>query len=350
MRPYPLFALVAAVSLLPACGLFDVFGDDAGDDDGQSGADGGGGNSNGVSDSNNGSDGWTDGFTGGFTSDWGTDGSPTTTGIEMTGADNDPELGCPCAPGTELIYVLSDYGALWSFDPKSAAFHFIADVDCGGMIDTFSMGVSRKARAWIQYWDGDLYTVDLNDPGDPAKCKDPGFVPGDPFFPHFGMAFVGNSGVDTCDKLYAHSGIEPELQGKGVGALGVIDPFTLELSHIAPIDYAWGELTGTGDGRLFAFQGVSPAIISEYDKTNGEVLDVLPLPGLQSDSAFAFSHWGGDFYLFTASGDFSVSSQVWHLDYDDSDGGGQALTLLVDEAPLRIVGAGVSTCAPPGPM
>ncbi len=28
---------------------------------------------------------------------------PTTTGIEMTGADNEPEAGCPCAEGTELV-------------------------------------------------------------------------------------------------------------------------------------------------------------------------------------------------------------------------------------------------------
>jgi hypothetical protein len=211
------------------------------------------------------------------------------------------------------------------------------------------MGVSRKGRAWIQYMNGDLFTVDINDPGDPLECKDPGFQAGHPLFPNFGMAFVANSLQDPCDKLYAHSGISPDLIGDDVGALGVIDPQSLTMSTIAPIDYAWGELTGTGTGRLFAYQGVNPPLLTEYDKETGEVLDVLPLPGLQGDSAFAFAWWGGDFYLFLDESLGTGESTVYHLDYDDSDGGGQKLTLLAS-APLRVVGAGVSTCAPPAPM
>ena len=338
MRCVRLLALLATASLVPACGLIDLLTDDDSDADGlPPGWDTTGGDDGGAP-------------TGGWGSQSG-GGQPTTTGIEMTGADNDPELdGCPCAQGTELVYVLSDVGSLWSFDPKTGTFDFIADIDCGGMTDTYSMGVSRKGRAWIQYMSGDLYTVDLNDPGDPVACKDPGFVPGHPLFPNFGMAFVANSLQDPCDKLYAHSGIDPELQGEGVGALGVIDPYSLQLSTIAPIDFAWGELTGTGTGRLFAFQGTAPALLTEYDKATGAVLDVLPLPGLKSDSAFAFSWWGGDFYLFTDDSlDLAGPSQVWHLDYDDSDGLGQELTLLAT-APIRIVGAGVSTCAPPDPQ
>ena len=335
MRCVRLLALLSTVTLLPACPWIDLLNDDSATDGLPPGWETTGG-------------GPTEG--GGVSQSGGSE--PTTTGIVMTGADNDPEQdGCPCAQGTELIYLLSDVGALWSFDPKTGSFGFIADVDCGGMIDTYSMGVSRKGRAWIQYMNGDLYTVDLNDPGDPIACKDPGFSTTNPAFKNFGMAFVANSLQDPCDKLYAHSGIDPELQGKGVGALGVIDPISLELSMIAPIDFAWGELTGTATGRLFAFQGSAPALLTEYDKSNGAVIDVLPLPGLKSDSAFAFAWWGGDFYLFTDDNvDLPGNSQVWHLDYDDSDGLGQQLSLLVSEAPLRVVGAGVSTCAPPDPQ
>ncbi len=335
MRCARLSALVAIVTLLPACPLIDLLSDDS------------------ASDADGLPPGWETSGSGGPTGGWGSnsgggDSQPTT-----TGADNNPEQldECPCAAGTELVYVLSDFGSLWSFDPKTTSFSFIADVSCGGMKDTFSMGVSRKARAWIQYADGDLYTVDLNDPGDPIACKDPGFDNNDPQFLNFGMAFVANGPLDPCDKLYAHSGTDPELQGQGVGALGVIDPLTIELSKIAPIDYAWGELTGTGTGRLFAFQGSAPALLTEYDKATGEVLDVFPLPGLKSDSAFAFAWWGGDFYFFTDDNvDFPSNSQVWHLDYDDSNGTGQQLSLLLPEAPIRIVGAGVSTCAPPDPQ
>jgi len=268
------------------------------------------------------------------------------TDIEPTGADNDPTEGCPCAQGTELIYALSDQGTLLSFDPVDLTFAHVADVACGGMHDTFSMGVSRKGRAWIQYSSGDLFTVDINEPGDPIDCKDPGFSSGHPQFPHFGMAFVGNSESDPCDKLYVHSCIAPDLVGPDVGALGVVDPQTLELSTIAPLDYAWGELAGTPSGRLFAFEGSSPPFLAEYDKMTGEMLEALPLPELSPGVASAFAGWGGDFYFFTA-GEVDVGSSVWHLDYDASDGNGQALTLLAPHAPGRIVGAGVSTCAPP---
>lgn len=324
--------------VLPACGLVDLFGGDESEGDPPPPWS--------TSQGSAPTTGW-DPTEGGWVTE--TAGPTATTEIEMTGADNDPELGCPCAKGTELVYVLSDTGALWSFDPTDLSFEFIGGIACGGMSDTFSMGVSRKGRAWVQYFGGDLYTVDLNDPGDPIPCKDPGFSPGHPLFPNFGMAFVANSLSDPCDKLYAHSGLGPEVLGPDVGALGVIDPLTLQLSVVAPIDYGWGELTGTATGRLFAFAGTAPALLIEYDKDTGEELDVLPLPGLKSDSAFAFAWWGGDFYLFSAPDEFALVSQVWHLDYDESDGAGQHLG-LVGEAPVRIVGAGVSTCAPPDPM
>jgi hypothetical protein len=42
-------------------------------------------------------------------------------------------------------------------------------------------------------------------------------------------------------------------------------------------------------------------------------------------------------------------SRVHHLDYDESDGGGQALTEIVAQAPIRIVGAGASICVPIAP-
>ena len=213
----------------------------------------------------------------GYDSGYGTNDTADTndTSIEPTGADNDPESGCPCAPGTDLIYVLSDSGEIWSFDPEDLYFKRIAEVSCGGFSSTFSMGVSRKARAWIQYQHGDLYTVDLNDPGDPIDCLDPGFEHGHPKFPNFGMAFVANSVFDTCDKLHAHTAIGPDIIGPDVGSLGVIDPYSLELEEIAPIDYAWGELTGTSTGRLFAYQGSAPPLLNEYDKETGEY-QVMP--------------------------------------------------------------------------
>ncbi len=338
-RPMRRTSLLWLSLVLGGCG-FGLFGDDYDDGD----EDGGGGEGWGEG-------GATEGGVSGGVSDtggWGvTSGEPTTTGIEPTGADNEPPVDglCPCVADNEDIYVLSDYGSIWRFDPSDLSWTFVTDVECGGMTSTFSMGVSRKGRAWVQYVNGDLYTVDLKDPG--SACKDPGFMPGDPKFPNFGMAFVTEDATNQCDRLYAHSGIEPGLQGPGVGALGVIDPQTLVLSEIAAIDSAWGELTGTGDGRLFAFEGDVETYIREYDKATGAVLGTWALPGLANPDAFAFAYWGGDFYLFvTKPNDLAGQSMVLRLDFDESDGNGLALTTAVETAPIRIVGAGVSTCAP----
>ncbi len=342
--------LATGLLLLGGCGLFDFDSDS----DSNSG-DGGSNNSRGSWTLTETYGGLTDGQDGGWWSDsWYTEGGytePPTTGIEMTGADNmlpDDEIMCPCVDDNDDIYVLSDAGAIWSFDPETYEFTFITEVKCGGMYDTFSMGVSRKGRAWIEYFTGDIFTLDLKDPG--SECKDPGFKNDDPLFPTFGMAFVANSLTDPCDKLYVHSGIAPEVVGDDVGALGYIDPQTIELVNVAPIDYGWGELTGTGDGRLFAFEGSAPPILSEYDKDTGLVLDSWPLPGLVSANAFAFAYWGGYFYFFTEDELSTGYSKVTEYDFYDIKGEGTILRTVVEQAPMRIVGAGVSTCAPPDPQ
>jgi hypothetical protein len=110
---------------------------------------------------------------------------------------------------------------------------------------------------------------------------------------YFGMAFVSNSESDQCDSLYGNSfdGFGGFSEGPGIGDFLNVDP------------------------------------------TN----------------AFAFSFFAGDFYFFTEAN--GIVSKVTHLDYDDSDNDGmQELTTVVPMAPIRIVGAGVSTCAPFVPM
>jgi len=86
----------------------------------------------------------------------------------------------------------------------------------------------------------------------------------------------------------------------------------------------------------------------EVDKASGATLDVIPLPGVKTGGGFAF--FGGDFYFFTDSMS-DGKSEVTHIDHDDSDKNGlQDLKVIYQDAPLRIVGAGVSTCAPPIPQ
>lgn len=248
---------------------------------------------------------------------------------------------CPCGENADLIYVLSDNAELWTYSPLANVFTQLGTFDCGVLPTTFSMGVARSAVAWMMHRpDGDIFHVDVNDAN---TCTDPGYEPGQEGFNLFGMAFASNSAEDPCDKLYAHTFDDTEWsEGPGVGKLGRVDPVTLQLTEIAPIDYNGGELTGTGDGRLFAFAGVPDAKLVEYDKSTGEVLETTQLAGLQLTYAFAFAFWGGDFYFFTENGMMGSNSKVTKLDHD----GDGSLTTVNSDAPIRIVGAGVSTCAP----
>jgi hypothetical protein len=117
--------------------------------------------------------------------------------------------------------------------------------------------------------------------------------------------------------------------------------FTLSFIGNANPAIAAAELTGTGDGRLFAFYyPTTPTMtfLGELDKTTGQLLSSTPLSIDLSGAAFAFGFWGGDFYFFTSpsSGPTTVTR------YRPSDGSYAAAGTLNDV----VVGAGVSTCAP----
>ncbi len=99
------------------------------------------------------------------------------------------------------------------------------------------------------------------------------------------------------------------------------------------------------------FGGTNPAKLVEVDKATGAFIETTPLGNLELTNAFAFAFFGGDFYMFTESDNNPFVSKVTHYDYDDSDNNGvKDLTTVVVSAPIRIVGAGVSTCAPFSPM
>lgn len=255
---------------------------------------------------------------------------------------------CTCAPKLDLIYVLTESKELWTFDPRTDAFAPVGPVPCESQIGfsatTFSMGLGRDGRAWIQYGGGDLYTVDVSDP---ATCVDPGYMPGQHGITTFGMGFVSNGPTDPCDQLYGHS------SGLGSsGMLATLDTDTLQFSTIKSTGESLVELSGTGDGRLFAFADQSLAgskipLLLELDRQTGDELERVELPDVPSTPMFAFAFWGGDFYFFTGD---STGSAVSKMDWDESDGPGRQVTTVVPNAPITIVGAGTSTCVPFDPV
>lgn len=326
-------------------------------------------------------------------------------------APEDAAAPCACLPGPhqDNIYVLSDGGEVWTFDPASGAFDFVVGPVCRGATP-FSMAVDTRGRAFINLVDSlDVVVLDLLDPG---ACDAASYVRTNPDFGLFGMSFASASATDYCSDLYVmtYSGDGAFSEGPELGRLGRIDSAG-ELSVLAPVDFDGGELTGTGDGRLFAFAGDNPVKLVEYDKETGLLLQTLPLDGVRKTGASAVAFFAGDIFIFTEAvpaecencmalecgealgacrddavcdeqlecvlastrftdecgGGLSAEmmdclprcdaclmpprtrmSRVIRYDLDMSDGGG--FTVLEDVAPIRVVGAASSPCVPVGPI
>ena len=210
--------------------------------------------------------------------------------------------GCSCAPGlhNDRIVVVSDDAELWAYDPVGDAFERLGSAGCFGQSDSFSMGVDARGRAWIQYVGSeDLFTVDVNDPS--AGCADPGYDPGaNPDFGLVGMSFARDEASAACDELYlwTYDGSGLFEEGPDLGRLGALDPITLETRTIATVDFDGGELAGTSDGRLYALAG-DPARLFELDTDSGAILAEHSLGSFTLSTAFAFAFFGGSAWLFT---------------------------------------------------
>jgi len=251
--------------------------------------------------------------------------------------DAPPDVPPSCVDlGVTYIYVISSENKLLRFDPTSLSFAPIGTIDGPSVTGAtpFSMGVDRERTAPVLFNDGNLYRVSTTTAG----CEDTEFVPEQGGFTTFGMGFSANDD-DPGETLFV---ADSTFSSPSAG-IASIDTETLDLSFIAPFFPTLGnavELTGTGDGRLFAFfldNNGGKSHLAEVSKFSGVVLNDTVLPVGVGVSAFAFAFWGGDFYLFTSGGSTTTVTR-----YRPEDGS------LTDVASLDtpVVGAGVSTCAP----
>ena len=104
--------------------------------------------------------------------------------------------------------------------------------------------------------------------------------------------------------------------------------------------HAHGRADATGTGwKLFGFFRSAPVTVAEIDKTNAKIL-ASGTPQVTIGTAWAFSFWGGQFWLFTA-GFMPANSKVDRFDLQS----GMTTTAIADIG-FRVVGSGVSTCAP----
>ena len=240
-----------------------------------------------------------------------------------------------CAEGSELIYVVDSQDRMLSFDPRklpSDPFKLIGVMSCSAIGSPFSMSVDRGGTAWVLYTSGELFEVSTQD----ATCKPSGYARGSTRT--FGMGFVTDSAGGKSEKLYVAA-------NDGSHDLMTIDtlvdaPTATPVAKL-PATSQHPELTGTSEGKLFGFfpSSYDASFVQEIDRKDGALVGTKwPLGDrLGFVDAYAFAHWGGVFYIFVTSGASTVRA------IDRRTG---AYQLVLDNLPYRIVGAGVSTCAP----
>lgn len=242
---------------------------------------------------------------------------------------------CPDAD-TTFIYVVTEKNELLAFNPPAGAFKRIGTLVCPVKTPgstPFSMAVDRTGVAYVLFNDGNLFQVSTKT----AACVATSFQPNQQGFNTFGMGFSSDTGGPEETLFIAQD------TSTGPGSLASIDLSTFTINPIAAFtqNVVRAELTGTGDGRLFAFyKGVpsTSSVIGEIDKTTADVIAEDDLASVNQGQGWAFGYWGGDFYTFTSPN--GASSIVQRF---------RPLTKQVTQVatyPSVIVGAGVSTCAP----
>ena len=252
-----------------------------------------------------------------------------------------PVVDCQDA-GITYIYLISSENVLLRFYPPDGSVVAIGNIDCPqpspGAGTPFSMAVDRAGIAYVLFNDGELYRVSTAT----ASCKSTGFVKGQlGFNERFGMGFSANVS-NPGETLFIAGSDDTET-------LATIDVESFDLNVVGEFSNPIGnaELTGTGNGGLFAFgvedvPGSTLLHLAEIEKSSAQIIgdEFLDLgTGGVGISAWAFAAWGGDFYFFTSTSPGTSKVSRYHpgdpfaVDYATLPG-------------LTIVGAGVSTCAP----
>ncbi len=239
------------------------------------------------------------------------------------------------AHDVELIYLVDDVGSLLSFDPRKLPadpFKRIGTLTCDPESRPYSMAIDRSGIAWVVYLTGILYRASIVDAHClPSAAKVAG-TPGG-----FGMGFVTDGPKATTEKLYATS---PEHAQLGTVDLAKLPPAWTSTGSIAIFDGRAPELTGTADGRLYAYTPSDElrGFVREIDRTGAGKGTRWTLPAERGlVGGFAFAFWGDVFYVFVT---FNEANEVWAIRRKT----GKLEKVLTSEH--QIVGAGVSTCAP----
>jgi hypothetical protein len=245
-----------------------------------------------------------------------------------------------CAVGADLVYLVDEHNALFSFTPNTLTFTEIGPLSCMAQngATPFSMGVDRNAVAWVLYSDGSLFKVSTSD----ASCTSTTFAMDQSGFQLFGMGFASDSSGGTTDTLYIAGG--PNTGGNMLASSTMLGTLSFPGLTVAQSGTVNGqpELTGTGTGDLWGFfPDKNGSSVEKLNKTSGTAATTYSIATNHgTPAAWAFAFWGGDLWAFLQTSN-DTSTVVYQI--DGTSGALKAST----SAPNRIiVGAGVSTCAP----
>jgi hypothetical protein len=256
------------------------------------------------------------------------------------------EAGPPtdlCSDEAKLVYVVDENGMFSSFDPHPTPPVFtdlgkLTSCPVSSTESPYSMSVDRDAIAWVLSNSGNLYRVDIKNA---LACQKTAFNATTAGMPLFGMGFVTNAVGGTEDTLYVAGGADPGST-TSTATLGTVKIPDLTLQTILPVT-GWPELTGNGNAELWGFYPDETAPkVARINKQTAVEDPIYPLPSLAgTPRSWAFAFWGGDFWVFLARGTLDPKTAVYRVKGTDG-----TLTTAIENTGRRIVGAGVSTCAP----
>ena len=253
-----------------------------------------------------------------------------------TGGDGNNQNSDGCSDEAKSVYVVDQNNTLSRFNPANKSFMDLGQLACPASFTAtpFSMGIDRTAIAWVLYSSGELFRVETSSPT--LNCTKSTWSSAASGLLQFGMGFSTDAAGGNVDTLFIAGGNGPSQPTSRLAKLSTSSFTTMDVGQVT----GWPELTGTGNAELWGFfpDATAPRI-AQLNKTNGSAIKTYPLTIAGMPTAWAFAFWGGDFWVFLMKGN-ETSTTIYQY---GADGMMKGMT----PAPgRRIVGAGVSTCAP----
>ena len=191
--------------------------------------------------------------------------------------------GNGCAVGTELVYVWALDGNIYSFDPPTKTFTFVATPDCDAFSPN-SMAIDRNLNAWLNYLEPGgsapndyIYKFNLTTK---TGCQASGIqIPAG--FDQVGMGFSSDTPGGSTETLYVDG-----IGGAGLAKVNMTNKTITSIGNFANDANLEGqscELTGTGNALLFGYFTTSPYVrVAQLDKTNANATLGHAAPGLHA--------------------------------------------------------------------